>query len=157
MQNTTLATGLTIQQQEQQDPKLMLPSDYLLSLLTVYYDCIVGSPAQVQAGMATHASITAALAACPTNGSIYILRGTYNESPLITNQIVNIVGQGWGTVINGNFSFDVTSRCTVSRITVQGNIVFTVNSSKNFLSETFIAGVAALIDNGVDNVWSVIN
>ena len=32
MQNTTLATGLTIQQQEQQDPKLMLPSDYLLSL-----------------------------------------------------------------------------------------------------------------------------
>lgn len=155
MQNTTLATGLTIQQPEQQDPKLALPTDYVLQLLTVYYDAIVGSPAQVSAGFATHASINLALAAVPQYGTLLVLRGAYNETVTL-NAPITIYGQGYGTFLTGNFTFN-SNYCHVENMNfVAGNIQFSPSSNQNFLKSSWLNGAYTLTDLGTANIFEVL-
>lgn len=68
------------------------------------YDEVVGSSAQVTSGAATQTSLTAAIAAVSTDGTILVLKGTYTENPVI-NKLVFIQGQGHGSVINGTLEF----------------------------------------------------
>jgi hypothetical protein len=155
MQNTTLSTGLTVQQAEQNDQKLLLPADFILSLRLTGYDAIVGSSAQVSAGMATHTSINAAIAAVPVFGSILILRGNYHEDVGLNN-VYNIVGQGPATIISGNFTLDHSLRSSVSNLSIAGNIYLTSNSQKNFITNVWLS-VGTFLDLGTDNQYTIIN
>jgi hypothetical protein len=155
MQNTTFSTGLTIQQPQANDLKALLPSSYVLQLMTIFYNAIVGSAAQVSSGVATHTSIAAAIAAVPTNGSIFIYSGSYTEA-ITLEKSVSIVGQGSGTQITGNWSIDAVSRVMIQNIYLQGNLTFTNLSSKNFVKNTWIGSSYSVTDNGTDNLWEII-
>jgi carbonic anhydrase/acetyltransferase-like protein (isoleucine patch superfamily) len=64
------------------------------------YDAIVGSAADITAGLATYSTVAAAITAAPAGGRIFILDGTYTPAAQIdVTKALIIEGQGETTVI----------------------------------------------------------
>jgi len=112
---------------------------------------VVGSTAQVAAGIATHASLTSALSAV-SGQKVTVLAGTYTENVTISSNCM-IEGQGYGTVINGNFTLS-TNYSTIRNLKFGGNV--TVTGSGNFIKECFASSTSTISDSGVANKKEII-
>lgn len=120
------------------------------SLLQVY-SCIVGSAAQVSAGVATHTSIASAISAASAGGNILVLRGTYTENVTVPKE-VHLEGAGRGAVLNGTLTF--ASASTLSswrRMKIADNVVFSVGANGIFFETIWIATTKTVTDGGVAN------
>lgn len=85
------------------------------------YDAIVGTAANVSAGLATHSDIASAIAAVSANDRIFILENTYEPSAQIDiNKALTIIGQGEGAVIEGdNIAAGAVVKISASGVTFE--------------------------------------
>jgi hypothetical protein len=119
-------------------------TSYALSKIAAMYDAIVGTSAQVAAGVATHSTLAAAIASVPAGGKILLLKGTLTENVII-NQNVAIEGQGYGTVVNGTFTMNAGANySTIKNLKFGGNI--TLNATGCYIQECFKAVAATLTE-----------
>ena len=128
-------------------------SSISLSKLNLIYDAIVGSAAQVVAGIAQYTSINTALNSVPTGSSVYILPGTYTENIVMPlSKELNISGKGRSSVINGTWIFSSgVSYCIVENLRITGNIAFSGTGGGNFFRKIFIPSSVVVNDLGVGN------
>lgn len=119
--------------------------------VSAMWDEVVGSSAQVTSGAATQTSLTAALAAVGTDGTILVLRGSYTENPSITKRVF-IQGQGYGSVINGTLTYATgSSDSLVQDLRTTDNITVNSGVSEIQMVQFWIANGKSVIDNGVAN------
>lgn len=119
--------------------------------ISAIYDVIVGSPAQLASGVATHSSWASGITALPVGGTMYVLKGTYIEN-FIVNKECSIKGQGRGTLLIGNITFDPSSDFSdVGHFKVQGNISFQVGADGIFFRNIFQNSAGTLSDLGSGN------
>jgi hypothetical protein len=118
------------------------------------FDLIVGSSAQVLAGIANYSSITAAIANSSAGYNILILSGTYTETVTVNRQVV-LTGRGFSTVISGGLIF-ATSNALVNRVNIVGNLTFNSGSVGNYVETCWGNAGGTTSDLGTDNVYSVI-
>lgn len=116
------------------------------------WDAIVGSAFQVTSGLATHTSLTAALAAVPAlDGNILVLRGTYLENIVVTKR-VNIQGQGYGTQLNGTFEMQsLASHSVIEKMNFLSSITLDTGSTGIFLRSFYQSAGQTLLDSGLGN------
>lgn len=121
------------------------------SSLSVAYDAVVGSAAQVSAGTATHSSIQSAINAITADQTIFVLSGLYTEN-ITVNKSCNIIGKGNSSNINGNVTFTSgTTYCCLNKLRISGNLVFNSGANYNSASEIWFAATSTLTDNGNSN------
>lgn len=123
--------------------------DLELSLLTNEYDAIVASPAI--AGLSTHLTITAAIAAVTAGARILVLRGTFTENVTV-NKNLYIEGSGRGTVISGNITFSSASQNSLmEKLKFTGNITFSSGAIGNVVDNVYVLSTMVYTDsNAVD-------
>lgn len=119
------------------------------------YDCVVGTSAQVLAGSATHSTIASAISACPANGTVYVLRGSYTENVTVSATI-NLVGAGYGTAVTGNLSLVATDHATVSGMRFSGNVTLDASSDGNQIVNSYVSNTSVVTDNGTGNYIELI-
>lgn len=129
---------------------LLLTSSSGTSLWQSSYDAIVGSTGQVANGQASHTSLTAAITAAPTYGSILVLNGAYTDNPTVSKTLT-ITGQGYNTVITGNLSVVATSYCNITGIRLIGNLSLNSASNGNVIINSYIGSTNTALDNGSGN------
>lgn len=123
-----------------------------LSKIGSLYSAIVGSSTQVAGGVATHSSITTALAAVASGGVVKILAGTYTENITISSNVF-IEGQGYGTILNGTVSIS-SSYSTIKSVKAAGNI--SLSGSGNYIRDSFIGSGLTITDTGSGNAIQII-
>ncbi len=118
--------------------------------IAIQYAAIIGSPAQVAAGLANYSNPQTALNSVPPGSVVLWLSGSYTGNVSMVSQ-VKLVGQGYGVQLTGNFT--VPSGCTqsdVSSIRVTGNISLASGSVGNFLKAWMDSGYT-FSDSGTNN------
>lgn len=118
------------------------------------YDLIVGSSAQVTAGVADYSTVTAAISALSASGGSILVTSAYagEASISINKDNVLIEGQGNLTVITGTLTFSATTdNSSVSNLRINGNVTFTSGCKYNFLTAVWISSSATLTDSGTSN------
>lgn len=123
-----------------------LPQSVVGKILALY-DAIVGSISQVNAGVATHSSLTSAMVSLPAGGNILILEGTFTENPIVTNSSYKIEGQGHLTIISGNLTINGNYNDVLS-FKVTGNVGLSGNN--NFL-KLWQSSSGSFTDSGLAN------
>lgn len=118
------------------------------------YNAVVGSAAQVIAGVATHSSITAAIAAVATGESILVLPGTFTENVTV-NKKVYLTGLGHGSVLNGTLTFSIDFS-SFKLMRVADNVVFSIGADGNILNDCWLAATKTVTDNGTGNLVQLI-
>lgn len=103
------------------------------------YDAIVGNAADVLAGRATHSSITSAIAAVSSGQCIRVLARSFTENITLSKNVA-IEGSGYGSVLNGTFTF-------------------ATSSDYSYVTALYINGASIDINSGVSgvnisNIWS---
>ena len=117
------------------------------------FDAVVGTSAQVTAGLATHSSVTAAVASLSSGGSIFILPGTYTENVVLAKKVF-LQGKGNSTTINGTLTMNTGSDLSIIKwVRFTSNV--TINSNGIFFRENYLASGMSVTDNGTANsvVW----
>lgn len=125
---------------------------------TQFWDAIVGSAAQVTAGLATHSSVTSAMAALSAGNTIKLLQGTFTEN-IVQSKNLLIEGSGYGTKIVGTWTVNTGSELSyMSRFRISDNITISsgMTSMVSFDSMWFASG-KSFIDNTVSTItnWLV--
>ena len=116
-----------------------------------YADLIVGSTAQVNAGAATHTSITSALAAASAGQKILVLAGTYTENITVSLKVM-IEGVGHSSNLNGTMTFDSNSDySSVKNMRISGNITFNSGADGIFLRDCWQGSSSILTNSGSGN------
>lgn len=119
-----------------------------LIILTTLYQRIVGSSAQVTAGLANYSTIASALAAANSGDAIFILGGTYTENPTITKK-VSIFGTGEGSNIVGTITFDTSSDySSMQNIRTTQNVVINSGVVGITVPSIFLASGKTFTANG---------
>jgi len=122
-----------------------------LSILVASYDAIVGSTAQVLAGIATNATVQGAIDAVPNEGRILVLAGTYTEN-LTINKTVTIEGKGHGSKLNGTTTFQSgADYCLVQGMRFSDTVTFNLGADANFFGNSWLAPTKTVVDGGVAN------
>ena|ERR1022692_1745720 len=124
------------------------------SILAGLYTRIVGTSAQVTAGIATDSTIAGAIAACVAGNSILILAGTYTENPNIAIKLT-IEGTGENCNVAGSITF--ASGCDYSYLRgIRTTQSITLNSGVNgvIVTEVFLASGKTFIDNSSGSLVS---
>lgn len=116
------------------------------------YDAVVGSSAQVAAGLATHTSIQAAHDSCAAGAKILILQGAHSGSITINKKIF-IEGKGHGSSIEGTVTISA-DYCLIRALRFADNVTLSVGADKNFIRECWIASGKSITDNGSGNSFS---
>lgn len=115
------------------------------------FDAVVGSSAQVAAGVANFTTLTAAIAAVSTNQSIKVLQGAYTENITMNKQII-VIGSGTNTVFTGNVSFASCVNAVFKSIRFSGTISFDSTSTGNIVSDCYGSlSTTTGTDNGTGN------
>lgn len=125
-------------------------SSMALTKINAMFDAVVGSAAQVSAGVATHSSLQSAINAYPT-GNIRLLN-TYStsENISVTSSGITIEGEGYGSQINGTLTLSAAvNYATVKNLRITDNI--TLACSASFIRECFLAAGKTLTDSGTAN------
>ena len=100
------------------------------------YDITVGVGGQ-------YTTIAAAIAAASPDQTILIGAGTFNEN-VVLNKRLNIVGKGFGTIINGTLDFATGSNdSSVGNLQVTGNVTFDSGVQEVSLSPVWVASNTA--------------
>ncbi len=117
------------------------------------YTAYVGSAAEVDAGLATHSSMTSAIAALSAGDSIYLLKGTHTEDVTVDKEL-HITGAGRSAVLAGTLDIDAAADfSSVQMIKTTGLI--TVDGDGSFIHTTWTTG-GTPVDNGTGNDVKVI-
>lgn len=104
----------------------------------IYADWVVGSSAQVAAGLASHTSISSAISDASSDDKILILEGTYTEAVTVNKRLM-IEGVGNGSFIDGTLTFtSAADRSLVSRVRVGGNVTFNSGADGIFMRECWL-------------------
>lgn len=120
--------------------------------LNAIWDFVVGSAAQVTAGTATHSSLTSAIAAASAGNTIYILEGTYSESPTVSKQLY-IFGAGYGSYISGAITFSSGSvNSYLSNIRTSTSITLNSGANTNAIDNVWLDANQTFVDNGTGNL-----
>lgn len=123
------------------------------SRVPALYTTVVGSAAQVTSTAATHSTIASALAAMADDDNMLILKGTtFTENVSITKR-VNIMGQGYGSYINGTVTFASGSTdALMQNVRISGNI--TINSGVSIvqLLDFWLGTSSSITDNGTGSL-----
>ena len=114
---------------------------------------IVGTELQIEAGVATHASIQAAHDTVTGAGKIVVLPGTYNESVVWTRDDLVLEGRGRLTVIDGDFLLSGQGN-DISGLKVLGDLTLT-GSDYNFI-KMWLGSQAVFTPGGQFNLLSII-
>jgi hypothetical protein len=118
------------------------------------FDSIVGSSAQVTAGLATHSTVASGIASLSSGGSILILPGTYNENITLTQKVF-LQGKGNISNINGTLTMNAGSDLSIIKCVRFGDNV-TLNSNGSFFRENFLASGKTVTDAGTANSVSYV-
>ena len=123
---------------------------------SLQYDAIVGSSSEVNEGLATHTSITAAIAAVSNYSSILVLYGSYSESVTI-DKILHIQCER-NSSISGNLTLDC-SGTKISGLAFYG-LSFSSTSSNNTVEDCRIYSYSVgtpynIVDSGIGNTYSL--
>jgi len=107
------------------------------------YDAIVGSAANVTAGIATHSDIATAIAAVSANDRIYILENTYEPAAQIDiTKALTIIGQGEGVDIQG----DNLATGAVIKISATGVTLENIKITQGTGTPTYAIEIAAALE-----------
>jgi len=92
--------------------------------LNAQYEAIVGSSANVTAGIATHSTLQSAIDALASGSRILVLAGTYSGNTTLSKNDMTIEGKGRATILSGNLTIS-GSGDNVSGFKVGGDLVLT--------------------------------
>ena len=120
---------------------------------TVKIDIIVGSQAQVDAGIATHSNIQNALNDAGFGRSVRILSGTYSGNVTISQSDLLIYGEGRQSIIEGNITISGDNNM-IKNLKADGDLTLSSASGYNTITGGWLTGT--LTDNGTDNSVSLI-
>lgn len=121
--------------------------------LTATNGVVVGSAAQVAAGVADYSSISAALAAANAGDVITVLKGTYVESVTMTREN-HIRGQGYSTVVTGTWTISGTCNyASVCSLRFNGNVVVSSGATGNLITDFWIASSSSVTDSGTNTLY----
>ncbi len=116
------------------------------------YGFILGSVAQVTAGLATHSTWAAIIAAASAGDVIRVLPGTWVENVTVSKQL-QIEGGGYGSYINGSLTFSsAADRCTVNGLRVNNDITLNSGADGNIIKNVFLPSGKTFVDNGSGNL-----
>lgn len=152
----------------------VLPADYALTLPPVVptslsglssdvagnlywinqFDSVVGSAGQVTNGMATHSSITSAIAAISAGQTIFVLPGSYTENITINKQL-QLIGIGKATAITGNISF-TADYSIIEKLSFTGDLSFSAAADGNQITRCFVQNAMVYSDLGTGNYVELI-
>ncbi len=121
--------------------------------LALLHTAIVGTQAQVEAGVASYSTIQAAHDSVTGSGKIVILPGTYEESVTWTRDDLVLEGRGRLTVIDGDFLLSGHGN-DISGIKVLGDLTLT-GSDYNFV-KMWLGSQSVFTPGGQFNLLSVI-
>lgn len=125
--------------------------------LTSLYPVVVGSAAQVTAGVATHSTIASAITAATTGQSILILTSYAGTENVSVNKKVNIRGQGSGSVITGTVTFtNAADYASLEMIRVTDTITLNSGADGIIVSNIWLATGKSFTDNGEGNLLTAI-
>jgi fructose-1,6-bisphosphatase len=114
-------------------------------------DAVVGSASQVTAAVATHSTLTAALAAVSDGKKIIVLDGTFSENVTV-NKKVKIEGKGANSYINGTLTFTSAGNASyLQGLRFGGNITLPSDSSNIFIRDCWLVSSASISDLGTSN------
>ncbi len=124
------------------------------NILAGLYTRIVGTAAQVTAGIATDSTIAGAISACVAGNSILILAGTYTENPNIAIKLT-IQGTGENCNIAGSITFASGSDYSYLR-GIRTTQSITLNSAVSgvIVTEVFLASGMTFVDNSTGSMVS---
>ncbi len=123
--------------------------------LTALVDIVVGSTAQVAAGIASYSSLQAAVSvASPGQKIVFLAGATVTESVTISVPVI-ITGHGTSSIINGNLTLAAGSDGTsIELMYISGSI--TLNSNYNFLWKNWQLTGQSFTDAGTENHYLII-
>lgn len=134
-------------------------SDANSAKLASLSEAIVGSSAQVTAGVATHTTLTSALAAIVDGGKILVLNNvTITDGPTINKRCM-IEGKGSGSTITGNVTVSsAAARSIIFALRIDGNITFQSGADKCFMTHCYQSASKTFTNDpsNTDNVIDVI-
>jgi hypothetical protein len=116
-----------------------------------YENIIVGTSAQVDAGLATHSSLQNALNDAGAGSSVVVLRSTLTGSVTWNQSEVLVKGEGRPTIIDGNLTISGSNNLLYN-VKITGNL--TVSGNYNSIRDCWIGGT--ITDSGTLNNFSVI-
>lgn len=116
-------------------------------------DAIVGSPAQVTAGLATHDSLQDAHDALAGSGTIVVLPGTHTGNVTWSKSDLHVKGKGRGSLIDGNITFQNGAEGNLfENLKVDGDITFDAGADINQMWKFWLSLGGSLTDNGAGNL-----
>jgi hypothetical protein len=117
---------------------------------------VVGSAAQVLAGVANYSSINTAIQNSSAGFTIYILNGTYTEAVVIDRQIT-LIGKGFSTQISGSLTFSsAAANAEADRLNIIGNLAFNSGSIGNYVNSCWGNSAGTTTDLGNDNTYAIV-
>jgi len=116
-----------------------------------YENIIVGTSAQVDAGLATHSSLQDALNDAGTGSSVVALRSTLTGSVTWSQSEVLVKGEGRPTIIDGDLTISGSNNLLYN-VKITGNLI--VSGSYNSIRDCWVGG--AVTDSGTLNSFSVV-
>lgn len=118
------------------------------------FDYVLGSAAQVTAGVATHSTWAALIAAASDGSTVLVLPGSITENVTITKRLF-IQGKGRESIVDGTFKLDTGSDySTVRNIKCTGNVTLASNAS--YFTECYLASTKTITDSGAGNSYKAI-
>ena len=113
---------------------------------------VVGTAAQVTAGIATHSTWTSAIAAASSGDTIRALNATWVENVVVTKQL-QIVGLGYGSYITCSIELNSSAmHCTITGLRVNDNVTLDSGADGNVMRDIFLPTGKTFIDNGDGNL-----
>jgi hypothetical protein len=116
-----------------------------------YENIIVGTPAQVDAGLATHSSFQNALSDAGTGSSVVALRATFTGAVTWSQNEILVRGEGRPTIIDGNLTISGSNNLLYN-VKITGNLI--VSGNYNSIRDCWVGG--SITDNGTLNSFTVI-
>jgi hypothetical protein len=102
-------------------------------------EIVVGTPAQVSAGMAGYSDLQGAIAIASPGQRIALLRGTFT-GPITIDREVHIYGRGRGSVISGTVTVSATGgNASIKNCRINGNTTINVGAKNVIVSDNWIA------------------
>lgn len=118
-------------------------------------ETVVGSAADVTAGVAGFTSIAAAIASSAAGGIITILRSYSGVENVTVSKELTIQGQGKRSKITGTFAL-TSQYCLIKNIYITGNISFGAGSIANIMDDCWQNNASLVSDAGTDNLYTVV-
>jgi len=129
---------------------LYLTDDKLVTPVS-FENIIVGTSAQVDAGLATHNSLQNALTDSGVGSAIVMLRTTITEAVTWSQSDVVVRGEGHLSIVDGNMTISGNNNI-LQNVKITGNL--TVSGNTNTIRDCWVIGT--ITDTGTLNNFSVI-